>query len=466
MSTLYGKTDNYALNLYGDDDPADLRDGYNGSMHTIDTTLGTHLNRIEGLESRETHDEEVVKALLGDNTVDKATAQKTKWDTASRKSDEQEPKVLALETKVRTLEHRTVKNVVLLGDSWTESQNHALYRQLQVDTPGVTWYNYGNSGAQVQELPNQVNSARNDTALHVEEVTDVIIVMGTNNVFWTNLNNMADISQEGARQAFLSVRNYFTKARIMFFPNNSKTLNDGRNFLYQHINEGARMAGLEVHEESLTLLCGHTEWFYGDDQGGVQHLSENGYFLLADRIANVLHGGAMFAQGLMGRKSVSITDPSSSDNVGENSLQLYGIKNDNTGIERVGYGTSAHAYFTYYSDQTVDIEVGGRITLTASSLSNYHGFVWGCPNWYKRIAPNTLPYVFAGGVKKMSLTHYLIEGDITKIVMESVNSSKSADIDYDSFYIPVVKSIVETYSGKYVETVIQRAPTMVTGGLS
>lgn len=81
--TTYTKTDNYALNLYGDTDPADLRDGYNGSMRTIDTTLETHLTRIEAVESRETHDEEVVKALLGDNTVDAATTAKTKWDDAA-----------------------------------------------------------------------------------------------------------------------------------------------------------------------------------------------------------------------------------------------------------------------------------------------------------------------------------------------------------------------------------------------
>lgn len=83
MSTVYTKTDNYALNLYGDNDPADLRDGYNGSMRTIDTTLGTHLNRIEGVEARETHGEEVVKTLLGDDTVENATTAKTKWDKAS-----------------------------------------------------------------------------------------------------------------------------------------------------------------------------------------------------------------------------------------------------------------------------------------------------------------------------------------------------------------------------------------------
>ena len=84
--TTYTKTDNYALNLYGDADPADLRDGYNDSMRTIDTTLETHLNRIEGVESRETHDGEVVKALIGDNTVDSATTAKTKWDKASTDS--------------------------------------------------------------------------------------------------------------------------------------------------------------------------------------------------------------------------------------------------------------------------------------------------------------------------------------------------------------------------------------------
>lgn len=87
MATVYTKTDNYGLNLYGDNDPADLRDGYNGSMRTIDSTLETHLNRIESVESRETRDEEVAKALLGDNTVDNATTAKTKWDKAASKAD-------------------------------------------------------------------------------------------------------------------------------------------------------------------------------------------------------------------------------------------------------------------------------------------------------------------------------------------------------------------------------------------
>lgn len=54
MSTIYDKTDNYSLNLYGDNDPADLRDGYNHSMRTIDETLKNHLDRIDGVSASTT----------------------------------------------------------------------------------------------------------------------------------------------------------------------------------------------------------------------------------------------------------------------------------------------------------------------------------------------------------------------------------------------------------------------------
>ena len=82
MATNYTKTDNFSLNLYGDNDPADLRDGYNGSMRTIDDTLEKHLNRIETLEATDTHDAEVLKAL-GADSVDNATTAKAKWDQAA-----------------------------------------------------------------------------------------------------------------------------------------------------------------------------------------------------------------------------------------------------------------------------------------------------------------------------------------------------------------------------------------------
>ena len=120
MSTIYDKTDNYALNLYGDNDPADLRDGYNGSMRTIDTTLEAHLDRIESVEAREDHDGEVIKALLGDNTVDNATAAKNKWDDAAANVTEVKSDVTEVRSEVSILE-RKVSNLEDYADVYVNS---------------------------------------------------------------------------------------------------------------------------------------------------------------------------------------------------------------------------------------------------------------------------------------------------------------------------------------------------------
>ena len=126
MATVYTKTDNYGLNLYGDNDPADLRDGYNGSMRTIDTTLGTHLNRIEGVEVRETHDREVMKALLVDNTVDNATASKAKWDKASTDSATANSKADNNATILTALGADTTAHATASKTKWDKASSDAI----------------------------------------------------------------------------------------------------------------------------------------------------------------------------------------------------------------------------------------------------------------------------------------------------------------------------------------------------
>lgn len=96
MSTIYDKTDNYGLNLYSDDDPADLRDGYNGSMHTIDETLKNHLDRIDDVSASTTAALKVQDAKIASNTdiltgfgatsVPAAEAKRRQWDDASVKA--------------------------------------------------------------------------------------------------------------------------------------------------------------------------------------------------------------------------------------------------------------------------------------------------------------------------------------------------------------------------------------------
>lgn len=130
MATVYTKTDNYGLNLYGDNDPADLRDGYNGSMRTIDTTLETHLNRIEDVESRETYDEEVAKALLGANTVINATAAKAKWDKAGADAT-------AATATAASAADKADNNRAILAALGADTATHATNTKTKWDKAGV-----------------------------------------------------------------------------------------------------------------------------------------------------------------------------------------------------------------------------------------------------------------------------------------------------------------------------------------
>lgn len=126
MSTIYDKTDNYGLNLYGDDDPADLRDGYNNSMRTIDTTMEQHLNRIESVEARETNDEEVVKALLGGNTKDDATTAKAKWDKAGTDATAAIGKADGNTAILTALGAGTVDNATTAKTRWNKAGSDAV----------------------------------------------------------------------------------------------------------------------------------------------------------------------------------------------------------------------------------------------------------------------------------------------------------------------------------------------------
>ena len=363
--TTYTKTDNYGLNLYGDTDPADLRDGYNGSMQTIDTTLESHLNRIEGVESRETHDEEVVKALLGDNTVDAATSSKTKWDKAGsdatqaitdttdtrtrlaalgadttenataaktkwdkaatdvialapKVSDntgaltalhaETEPKATALYDKITKAGNRT-KSLVVFGDSWTLAQDAALITALQsLDFQSVK--SYGVDGATIQMLPAQATRFQADTSIDKSQVTDVIVVCGTNNVFYDRACTEAE-----AKSAATAIRNAFEDydgVRFHLFPDNSRTANGMRNARYRDIMSGFMAAGFAVHPEYLWITGTNLGSLYaGDDKYGVQHLTKDGYKQLAVWMQATLNGADL--SNIKGAAQVRVSADSTSN---------------------------------------------------------------------------------------------------------------------------------------------------------
>lgn len=294
---------------------------------------------------------------------------------------------------------RMKRNYVLLGDSWTVVHNYALYKQLKQLNPNSKWYDYGIGGSVVQQLPQQIAKAQQDTTLHVEEITDVIIVMGTNNVFWKNLNGYSDITVTDAFTAFKSVKDYFPTANIHYFPNNSKTLNEGRNRLYRNIINGAIKANIQVHPESLYWLAGKLSAYNGNDQEGVQHLSDDGYVSFANFINNIVHGGSPFylSQWIGTTEIHDYHNPSSADDINSDTLKIVNI--NGAEITTIGYLTNVILSFTYYADEKIDIVLWANVKIT-SPVTTGKNFIT-CDNWNAKIAPHTLPYIFLGTYYKI-----------------------------------------------------------------
>lgn len=244
MSTVYTKTDNYSLNLYGDNDPADLRDGYNGSMRTIDTTLETHLNRIEGVEARETHDEAVIKALLVDNTVDNATAAKTKWDKAASSSETNKDAITSIDANLNALHANTASDAqalyhqiqsnkndidalrpggiaVFVGDSISEgygaSDSNHRFTTLTANRLGLIEKNYSRHGAGWTQrspkadgltAPQLVQNAVADKTYNHDDVALVVVEFGIND---NNMNAFDGIISSN----LIALQESFPKARYL-----------------------------------------------------------------------------------------------------------------------------------------------------------------------------------------------------------------------------------------------------------
>lgn len=328
MATEYEKTENYQLNLYGDDDPADLRDGHNANMRIIDEKLGENLNKVEAIESRETHDEEVIKAVLGDNTVDAATAAKTKWDgyeqtiTDNQTSTASKFKALGVDSDagVENLVARVneQRRLVLFGDSWCTYDSGILGTELGVEK------NYGVNGATIQQLTTQAQTAQADTSVTKDYVTDVVIVAGTNNVYHDN-----DVTEAEAKNAFQSIKDIYPNARVHFFPNNSRTFNGQRKGRYQRMIYAADSINVATHSEALWMLWGGDSanpstidnpfpYYRGTDAIGVQHLTSDGSRKLAHIILSTINGADHSNNSIVMRFPVTTTDASIIEQTGSN----------------------------------------------------------------------------------------------------------------------------------------------------
>lgn len=392
MSTIYDKTDNYGLNLYGDADPADLRDGYNGSMRTIDETLGKHLSRIEDVESRETHDREVTKALLGDNTVEGATAAKDKWDKAgtdaaaavgkadgntailaalgagtvsdaSDSKDKWDGAVTAAadnhaaigrtDATVATITpyvgrlpkigYNTARRFVIFGDSWTTPiAGVNIAEKAIVDSGADIVKNYGVSGALLgtqSQTGNplntqaQVDVAKLDTTVDRATVTDVLVLAGVNNT-----GSTWRPSYQEAQATFNAFR-FYPNARYWFVANNSRAINLPNTAKYWNswipvFQCGAQSVGFCTSTFSpFWTHDGNWAAYWDGSDTANRHMNATGNIMFAGKLQD-------FLNGVDSKPTCGIDwkiDPSISAKIGNFAI------NDNASVFE---GHSVHVYIT------------------------------------------------------------------------------------------------------------------------
>ena len=219
-------------------------------MRTIDTTLETHLNRIEGVESRETHDEAVAKALLGDNTVDNATAAKTKWDKAS--------------TNASAANSKTDNNTEILAALGTDTVRNATAAKTKLDNTSKTaTYNAQVLAALDAETTDKATVLKNTVQNHTTDIADIKTDYATKNYVNANFLKHINIAVVKGNEVPFSIDlNSTTPQTIMFSPNDDTTsfddsegvitLSSGRHEVRIH-KEGVYLVSAEARFGAITF---------------------------------------------------------------------------------------------------------------------------------------------------------------------------------------------------------------------
>lgn len=315
-------TDNFNLDLYDTGDPAALTDQYNSAMHTIDSTLQTlntntetiNINANNALKQANTNKEDIANInanlnALGANTTSNATNLKNIINTTPNKRNKK-------------------LKCVMFGDSWTVYNSNKIMNTINsINSIYTVVKNYGISGATIQDIQNQINTATSDKSINPDEIDIVIVIAGTNNVFWNK-----NITFSEAASIFTNLQTLYKNAITHYFPTNSKTANTNRNSMYNTIINGAEYAGCVVHAEFLYIIYySNFEFFLGDDTQGVQHLTQNGYNQYARWIVAALNGTDLSALPITYTKQFTVTT-----NGGSGTMDIqFNIRN---GILRISGG--------------------------------------------------------------------------------------------------------------------------------
>lgn len=312
MANDYTYTDNFNLDLYGDNSPADLRDGYNSAMRKTDAALA---------KSNAT----ATSALnVANKAYDTATTSNTKADTNARNvldlskrvdttetgiSDNKSaitalqtgkedkgvayPKATsdakyALKTDIPTIPENVQNNIIVTcGDSYSDgtAANKWPNKLIQL-LHGWTLKNFGVSGAGFgisgKKFIDQIERAQADSSFDNNRVGIVLVAGGRNDIMDYDLAKSLTVSLVGA------ARNYFPNARIIMVPMlyDKKPTTAYEREKAAGVLAGASQAGAEGVNWAWTWNLGNSANFPSGDI----HPNEQGAMVIASYMASAING--------------------------------------------------------------------------------------------------------------------------------------------------------------------------------
>lgn len=223
-------------------------------------------------------------------TVDDRPNLLEQYNSAMNKIDEQ------LHKNTNAISHSKEKYCVLFGDSWLASYPYVenIIKQSNYYTK-VFNFSVGGASASANidgnKFSTQVDNATASTDFDNSDIDDVILVGGTNDVFYWSYWDDA-VVQRSYNDFWPKLRSAFPKSNIHYFPDNARTMNGGYTYRYNWILESAQLNGICTHAKTLDMLALESinGEYIGDDQVGVQHLTKTGYTHLAKYILSTVQG--------------------------------------------------------------------------------------------------------------------------------------------------------------------------------
>lgn len=221
-------TPNYALDLYDDGDPANLRDQYNASMNTIDGILktvndanATNKNIMTALGATDTDSAIALKHKIDNNNTCLANLQSSTPDKAAAtynkitsNSDNISTLFAKVENRVSKLD---VSNILCIGDSFGDekAKGHGNWiKGLRASLPNATFMNQCVSGSGYVrnfgvKFIQQINNA-----ITANFKADYIIIVGGVNDTDENLTDIIS----AVREVCTTLQTAYPLAKVLFVP--------------------------------------------------------------------------------------------------------------------------------------------------------------------------------------------------------------------------------------------------------